>query len=26
MTSVKVDFIYSPDATPPQVGRVKTLE
>ncbi|MEG4860466.1 DUF3370 family protein [Microcoleus sp. K1-B6] len=26
MTSLKVDFIYPPDSTPPQVLRVRTLE
>ncbi|WP_445299912.1 DUF3370 family protein [Microcoleus sp. AT3-D2] len=26
MRSVKVDFIYPPDATPPQVLTVRTLE
>ncbi|MEG4485459.1 MULTISPECIES: DUF3370 family protein [unclassified Microcoleus] len=26
MTSVKVDFIYPPDSTPPQVLTVRTLE
>ncbi|MEG3972607.1 DUF3370 family protein [Microcoleus sp. T2B6] len=26
MRAVKVDFIYLPDSTPPQVLRVRTLE
>ncbi|MEG3839702.1 DUF3370 family protein [Microcoleus sp. herbarium14] len=26
LRSIKVDFIYPPDATPPQVLRVRTLE